>query len=887
MPTASPSLGVIRAQIRAIRNKAPNAKVFGIFTQGRWTGPSVCGAGSDEIAIYQCDSPLQMRLALQGAPETASATVLVTPLDQGKVSDDILIRMALRKLCPINSWEIVRSLFKAKDIDPRVARHAFLADLLLEHAGNRDFQPVAAGLVDADTVWNILLSERLGLASAHPDLAELLRATAEADLAGRWRACTPEFRSAAAAWICETAGDAASAVLGCVGSEHGAKSLAIGLVMDVVHHDNVGHDLDKAAGRLEAYVGATNLPAELARRWRDAASVAIAQLPQTTRRRCLDEAEAIIENIDAAGHAWRSSELESGFEQRLSHLGQALRSCVDSRATAIPKEFENLYTSIQEHRVWRDAGRRAERVTMAVRLLRWLADQNAGNRANSAGLLAMAQAYAGDGGFVDWARQVLRGGEPNQDLATVFAHLMDRVTELREAENLRFGQALCERRAMGDAAAGLVPVEQMIEQVVAKAAEKAPVLLLVVDGMNWAVFRELVSDIKSHNWIELGMEPTPKRLIGLAALPSVTEVCRTSLLRGTLRRGQASDEVQGFATHTALAAAAVSGLAPKLFHKAALEGDDDPSLAKGIRQALSDRKQRVVGIVINAVDDHLDKGDQMDADWTMQRIRVLEPILAEARAAGRLVVLLSDHGHVLDRQTECREATDGLRWRRPGGTVAKEELDVNSPRVVMPDGGRVTVPWSERLRYGSKKNGYHGGATPQEMLIPIGILWPELQVPEGFGELPVELPAWWTEPMVARPIPAVAEQPQRSRKAAAPTLFDQPGVSQVVPVTEEPWIKALLQSEMFAVQKRLIGRVHLDDVTVQRLIAALVSRGGTMTTAALAGAIGVPEHRLPGLLAVIQRLLNVEGYAILDRQDAANTVVLNIPLLKKQFELGS
>ena len=41
-----------------------------------------------------------------------------------------------------------------------------------------------------------------------------------------------------------------------------------------------------------------------------------------------------------------------------------------------------------------------------------------------------------------------------------------------------------------------------------------------------------------------------------------------------------------------------------------------------------------------------------------------------------------------------------------------------------------------------------------------------------------------------------------------------------------------------------------------------------------------------GLLAVMQRLLNVEGYAILDRQDAANTVVLNIPLLKKQFELG-
>lgn len=887
MPTVGPSIGVIRAQIRAIRNKAPNAKVFGIFTLGRWTGPSVCGAGSDEIAIYQCDSPLQMRLALQDAPGTASATVLVTPLDQRKVSDDILVRMALRKLHPINSWEIVRSLFRAKDIDPRVARYAFLADLLLEHAGSRDFQPVAAGMVDADTVWNILLSERLGLAGAHPDLTELLRATAQSDLAGRWGDCTPEFRGAATAWISETAGDAANAVLGCVGSEHGAKALAIGLVLGVVYHDTVGHDLDKAAGRLEAYIGATNLPAELARRWCDAASVAVVQLPQPARRRCLDEAETLIENIGAASHTWRSSELESGFEQRLSHFGQALRSHVDSRATGIPEELQNLYASVQQHRLWRDAGRRAERVTMAIRLSRWLADRNAGNPGDVAGWLAIAQAYAGDGGFVDWARQVLHGGERNKDLAAAFVHLVNRITELREAENLRFGQALCEQRIMGDAAMGLIPVERIIEQVVAKAAEKAPVLLLLVDGMSWAVFRELASDIKSHNWIDLGIEPTPKRLIGLAALPSITEVCRTSLLCGALRRGQASDEVQGFAAHTALVTLSSPGLPPKLFHKAALEGDDDSSLATGIRRVLADRKQRVVGIVVNAVDDHLDKGDQIDADWTMQRIRVLEPILAEARAAGRLVVLLSDHGHVLDRQTECREATDGLRWRRSGGAAVKEELDVNSPRVVMPDGGRVIVPWSERLRYGAKKNGYHGGATPQEMLIPIGILWPELQVPEGFGELPAELPTWWTESMVARPIMAVPELPKHPKKAAAPTLFDQPRLSQGILVPEEPWIKALLQSEVFAVQKGLTGRVRIDDVTVQRLLAALVSRGGSMTTAALASIIGVPEHRLPGLLAVIQRLLNVEGYAILDRQDAANTVVLNIPLLKKQFELGS
>jgi hypothetical protein len=888
MATASPSIGVIRAQIRAIRNKAPNAKVFGIFTPGRWSGPPVHGTGSEQIAVYQCDSPLQMRLALQSVPESTSATVLVTPLDQGKISDDILVRMALRKLHPINSWEIVRSLFKARHLDPRITRHTFLAEMLLEYAGSRDFQPVAGGLVDAETVWSILLAERLGLSGSHPDVVELLRSTAEADLATRWKACPKDFRNVATAWIAEAAGDAASTVLGCIEGEHGAKALAIGLAMGVVYHDTVGRELDKAAGRLEAYVGTTNLPTEIAKRWRDAAATAAVQLPKPTLRRCLDEAEFIIESVGATNHAWHSSELESGFEQRLSRLGQALTSHVDARATTISEELQNVYGSLQQHRLGRDSSRRMERAAMAIRLARWLADQNAGNRTTASSLLAIAQGYASDGGFVDWARQVLRGGEPNKGLAAAFVRLVDRVTELREAENLRFGRAVADQHATGDASSGLIPVEQVLDQVVAKAVAKAPVLLLLVDGMSWAVFRELVSDIKSRDWIELGFAPAPKRLIGLSALPSVTEVCRTSLLCGNLRRGQASDEVQGFATQTALAAASQPGFAPKLFHKAALEGDEDSSLAGDIRQALADKKQRVIGIVINAVDDHLDKGDQIDAVWTMQHIRVLEPILAEAGAAGRLVILLSDHGHVLDRQTECHDATDGLRWRRVGSGITKEEVEVDSGRVVMPDGGRIVVPWSERLRYGAKKNGYHGGATPQEMLIPISILWPELHLPEGMGELPVELPSWWTEPTVAGIGVPVAEQPLSPTKGKTPppTLFDQPKAPAVAPAPEEPWIAALLQSDVFAVQKKLAGRVRIDDVMLQRLLATLVSRGGSITAPALAGAIGVPEHRLPGLLAVMQRLLNVEGYAILDRQDAANTVVLNVLLLKKQFELG-
>ena len=886
--SASPSIGVIRAQIRAIRDKSHQSKVFGILTPRPWTGPLSDGTGPDEIAIYPCDSPLQMRLALQDAATREADSVLLTPLDPAKVSDDILVRLATRKFHPINRWESLRALFKARQLDPRITRHGFLADLLLEHAGLNDVAPVAGGLLDADTVWGILLPERLGLSNPHPDVVELLRCTAEAGMAGRWKACSAEFRDAATEWISETAGDVAKAILGCLAGEHGKYALAIGLVMEVVYHPSVGSDLDKAVGRLEAYVGQTNLSPQLAGRWRDAAVIATGQLSREVRRYCLDRADDILESTGAKDHAWRSDTLEIGFEQRISRLGRALIAHVDARATTISEELQHICDSLWQHRLGRDGGRRMDRVAMAIRLARWLAEQSTAPSDKASSLSALARSYAADGGYVDWARQVLRGGEANKDLARAFARLVERVTEIREAENLCFAKALVEQQASGDVGSGLIPVERIIEQVVMPAVQQAPVLILLVDGMSWSVFRELATDIAAHDWIDLGMGSDPRRLIGLAALPSVTEVCRASFWCGALRRGQAPVEIQGFATHPQLVAASQAGFPPKLFHKASLEAEDDSSLAGEIRKALENRKQRVVGIVINAVDDLLDKGDQIDVVWSMQQIRVLEPILAEARAAGRIVIMLSDHGHVLDRQTEYCEATDGLRWRQPGKAVAKGEVEAASSRVLMPDGGRVVVPWSERFRYGAKKNGYHGGATPQEMLIPIGIFWPESQAPEGFGELPAEFPAWWTEPTVSRMIPYVGApgKKQRKPKVKQLDLFVPAPEPPAKPEKEAPWISALFQSDVFAEQKQRVAvRVPISDEKVHQLLTALASRGGSMTTTALAGAMSVPEHRLPGFLSLMQRLLNVEGYAILDRQDAANTVSLNVSLLKKQFEL--
>jgi hypothetical protein len=206
----------------------------------------------------------------------------------------------------------------------------------------------------------------------------------------------------------------------------------------------------------------------------------------------------------------------------------------------------------------------------------------------------------------------------------------------------------------------------------------------------------------------------------------------------------------------------------------------------------------------------------------------------------------------------------------------------------------LIAPWSERVRYVSKKNGYHGGLTPQEMVIPIAVLASTESYPRGWHELPEETPPWWDEPA---PTMTPAEEPILTLKPIRPQttgmLFDlEPEVEVETPTptnsTEEPvpeWVKRLVASPVFDEQRRLVGRGVPADELFVKLLGALDRRGGKMTSVALARTLRFPALRLPGLLAKMQRMLNIDGYSVLSRDDASDTIELNRDLLLKQFDL--
>src|SRR5215813_11151833 len=280
-----------------------------------------------------------------------------------------------------------------------------------------------------------------------------------------------------------------------------------------------------------------------------------------------------------------------------------------------------------------------------------------------------------------------------------------------------------------------------------------------MDALSYADCCELLQDLGKRGWMTLTDQPGHPLPFLVSTVPSVTAMARTSLFTGKLTRGTSAVEKQNFAAHAALLAVSRSAYPPVLFHKAELLEGGASGLSSLVRQALQNEQQRVVGVVVNAVDDHLAKSEQLRLAWTVDQFQYLDALLYEAQVAQRAVVVTSDHGYVLEAGSRRLAGSTEERWRPYDDRFAAQELVFEEPRVQQVTGvERVIVPWSEAVRYAQKKQGYHGGATPQEVLVPLAVLVPQHRTLAGWEALPDRAPAWWRELQRA----AVSSMPART-----------------------------------------------------------------------------------------------------------------------------
>lgn len=106
-----------------------------------------------------------------------------------------------------------------------------------------------------------------------------------------------------------------------------------------------------------------------------------------------------------------------------------------------------------------------------------------------------------------------------------------------------------------------------------------------------------------------------------------------------------------------------------------------------------------------------------------------------------------------------------------------------------------------------------------------------------------------------------------------------------------PWIRRLLDSEVYAARSRAAGSRALTQGRMSALLSALNARGGRLFEASLARELGVPSYRVRGLIAAARTVLNVDGVEILSVDGAISaeerSVRLDRVMLARQFALDA
>jgi len=606
-------------------------------------------------------------------------------------------------------------------------------------------------------------------------------------------------------------------------------------------------------------------------------------------RAALDRADALLRDLRIAEFGHLSEVLPSSLDQRLQDFGLALTAHVTEPTQESLHQLELQTDRVLRHGLIGAHQSRMERVEMARRLGRWLMTPNpSGSNFNDSVAWQTDQ-----GAFVDWARFRLLGGDELPEISQAFNACRMAVIVRRNAFAKPFAQCLIQWNAQQHGADGRVfPLETVLDKVVAPIAAVHPTLLLVMDGLSTSIFRELFAKVSSLGWAEMVPAELGQPLAGVAAFPTITEVSRTSLLCGRLMVGAAAKEKTGFATHAALLSHSRAEAPPRLFHKGDLA--DATNLAPEVRATIANAHQRVVGVVYNAVDDHLSGPDQLHQRWTLEDLRLLLPLLREAREARRVVVITADHGHLLEDGTTQMLGGESDRWRLGNTATSPNEVAVSGGRVVTSDGSNsVVCLWGESTRYAGRKNGYHGGLSAQEITVPLSVIVPLGFNLAGWTLAPPAQPEWWElspmPPNAERALPATQVQRPARKKPAVPEgqsgLFEPVELSAAAATASDDWIGTLLASPIYASQRQLAARVAPPDDKIRLLLLALSERGGKLSRSALANRLSLPEVRMGGLLSAMRRLLNVDQMAVLTVDETAATIELNIPLLKQQFGL--
>lgn len=905
------TLPVIRALLDTAERKEKSGGVLGVRARPQWSGPEEFEHSGRPVRVVTCESALAVREALleRGLDRWI---VVLTDRDEQDLGVGITAHLSGQRLRQPDPWEAVRERFAATRLDHRLLSVAGSRDLaigLLALTPADGWAPAPGGLLTREHALGAVAAHHLGASGPAPDLdvTGILGWTTRSDATTRLANARSHAGDAlvdeVVSWLAQRTGAIEPVVSKLVEQGRLADTVPLGLAARCV----LATPRDSGPrALLRKEVGATAISDAILLAWAGAAEAVTRQLldgDTAAAARVLARADVVLRSVEAGSHAGASSVLPAGLSSRLGGLGEALRTATrDAPArldaggpdavladASVLDSAEATHARVVAHAL---AGHpdevRVPRALAAVRLVRWLA---APVESAPTGDLPMHLARHRDAdAWVDRAYSDVWAGVSDEALAAGLQEVTRAVRLRRAAHDHDFARALAAHTAgIAPAPDGSVVIEDLMSTTVFSLARQRPVLLVVADGMSMGVATEVVDDVvrRYASWQECLPGGRDRRQTALAVLPTVTEFSRTSLFCGALTAGAQQAERKGFAALTTAA-----GIRAKLFHKLQLDSSAGGfALAPDVAGAIDDAQgSSLVACVLNTIDDALDRSDPGGIAWSADTVKHLLPLLERARRAGRVVVLTSDHGHIVERrqgrQVPGVEASTN-RWRPAdvGPDLLSGEVLIQGERVLQ-ESRRVVLAVDEHLRYGPLKAGYHGGAAPAEVVIPVVVLTPD-DPPPGWRLAPPQSPDWWRGPVGTvgeydTELAVVPAYPAR-RPDEPPTLFDDEPVDEPMPRTGD-LAHAVLASATYREQRKRHQRAAIVDATVGTLLRRLLAApGNRVDRESAAAALGVASVQLTGALSQVQRLLNVDQYGVVSLDADGRTVVLDVSLLREQF----
>ena len=914
MPKAVVAPMPVLKQLEAIFDRDANADCVALV----WPEPLVppmltVDVKGKPVQLVHCPSELAMREALVNK-QGSECLVLLSKFDEIHLAKDVLARLWGNEPKRISPWKTLQQLIKVRDIDPRLTRPSgrWMAEALLASFDRYQNKITFGEVLDLDNAWRALTLGYLKYEESELDILSLFKWSIHEDVTKLLENTPSEVKNNLSDWLNQHIPNVSTLIECLLQEGHANDLLAIGLACSVMFDKELASKqiidnqlLYSGRGRFnERFLSDVTIDTkELAYFGDESVKVALLMVREGGYKLLspsLNKAEQILASLDFMSAVELSPVLPASFNKLLTDYAQQLEFALKNNNLANSVEALNV---LQKHALSSLPANleQLNRANMALRLIRWLIQE----AKDLVPISELIGDYIKHGSFVDWARSRIWSGDVHESLSHIYQKLSDAVTLKREQQNKRFSEQL-HKVARGDKIdPDFIPVESTLEQLVAPIAQQKPVLLLILDGMSQAVYRELTEDLLKHNWLEISESKEERSKCLLAALPTVTRVSRCSLLSGLLSDGTASVENKAFSLHPSLKKIASTKFPPLLFHKQDLLQPGSGALAANVRSMIASTEYRILGAVINAIDDQLSSSSQVTVDWSLEKIVLLRHVMEAAREAGRVVIMTSDHGHVLDHDSFYvdSESEGGERYKFNAISLSENEIQLTGDRVVTPNNS-VTLPWSEKLRYTKTKNmGYHGGGSLQEVIIPLGIFVSstDREHLQGWQEIPYFEPDWWCDDIEQyveesgekyKTVNKKETKKTKYKKSASERMddlfgdeFDSTENSDLNKVISSEWVDHLFVCDIYDQMKHRSGRTAIKDEQLKVLLLLLDQNKGQVMEALALRQLVIPKIRLRGFLAGAQKILNIDGYPILTVNRKSQTIKLNINDLKKQFEL--